>query len=292
MSIRYPLSLSIRIFCCVGVLVVLIFAVPSHSTIFTWKDENGKTHFTDDASKIPAEYRKKDELKTFDNAPADPSEPVQLVLPESKTTGKAIPVEPYGDGHFLVEVLINRRIKAKLMVDTGASLVVLSDRLGKLLKVSGNKKLPTMEASTAGGKVESPLFFLNSIKVGHAREFGVEAITNPHFKSEEVDGLLGMSFLGEFKLEMDRANLKMFLKPIAKRGERVWGGHNAAWWRKKYKTYVSNMRKFRNYVDNYQMIPKTRNNFRKLITHYSNLHAALEKRADQVDLPKKFRVYP
>ena len=292
MSIRYPLNLSIKISCCVGVLFVLIFAVPSHSTIFTWKDENGKTHFTDDASKIPPEYRKKDELKTMDGAPVDPSEPVQLNIPESKTTGKAIPVEPYGDGHFIVEARINGNIKARLMVDTGASMVVLSERLGKLLKVSGNKNLPTIEVSTAGGKVESPLFFLNSIKVGHAREFGVEATTNPHFEGKKVDGLLGMSFLGEFKLEMDRTNLKMFLKPLAKRGETLWGGHNEAWWRKKYTIYVNHMRKYRHYVNKYMMSAKEYHNARKMIAHYSKLHEALDKRADQEHLPKKFRVYP
>lgn len=276
-----------------GLLAVVIFAVPSYSAIYTWKDENGKTHFTDDASKIPAEYRKKDELKTMDGAPADPSEPVQLNIPESQSTaGGAIPVEAYGDGHFIVVARLNGNIKARLMVDTGASLVVLSDRLGKLLKVSGDKNLPTMQASTAGGTVESPLFILKSIKIGRAKEFGVEATTNPHFQGKEVDGLLGMSFLGEFKLEMDRTNLKMFLKPLAKRGERTWDGHNEAWWRKKYQTYVSNMRKYRNYVNKYYMDSKEYYNSLKMISHYSNLHKALEKRADEERLPKEFRVYP
>ncbi len=292
MSNLFPLKYWIKISCAVGVLVVFIFAAPSHSTIYKWKDGDGKIHFTDDASKIPAEYRKKDELKTMDGAPADPSDPVKLNIPESKNDGGAIPVEAYGDGHFLVEVLLNGRIKAKLMVDTGASLVVLSDRLGKLLRVSGNKSLPTMQASTAGGMVESPLFFLDSIKVGKAEVFGVEASTNPHFKDTGDDGLLGMSFLGEFKLEMDRTNNKMYLKPIAKRGEMTWDGHNEAWWRKKYKTYVEKMRYHRNLIDNYMMAPKERNNFRKLINHYSKLHKALEKRADYFNLPKKFRVYP
>lgn len=292
MSILFPLRHWIKIFCSVGVMFVLIFAVPSHSAIYTWKDDKGQTHFTDDASKIPAEYRRKDELKTMDGAPADPSEPVKLNIPESKNDGGAIPVEAYGNGHFLVEVLLNGRIKAKLMVDTGASMVVLSERVGKLLKVSGNKSLPILDFDTAGGKVEHTLFILNSIKAGKAKVFGVEAAINSHFTNAGDDGVLGMSFLGEFKLEMDRTNHKMYLKPIAKRGEMKWGGYNEAWWRKKYKTYVGNMRYYRNLIDNYMMIPKERNNYRKLITHYFKLHEALEKRADYVDLPKEFRVYP
>ncbi len=76
-----------KISCALGVLVVLMLALPSHSTIFKWKDKNGKTHFTDDVSKIPSEYRKIDELKTMDGALAEPSEPVKLNIPESKTDG-------------------------------------------------------------------------------------------------------------------------------------------------------------------------------------------------------------
>lgn len=292
MRIRQVAKKGLRVSYSLVVFLSFILASPSYSAIYKYKDENGKTHFTDDASKIPAKYRKKDQLKTMESGPEDPSAPVKLNFPERQAFGGAIPVQPYGNGHFLVEATLNGRIKVKLMVDTGASMVVLSERVGKLLKVSGNKKLPTIKVSTAGGKVESPLFFLESIKIGKAREFIVEATTNPHFKDKNVDGLLGMTFLGEFKLEMDRTNNKMYLKPVAKKGEMTWGGHTEAWWRKRYNDYTGSMQKYRNWINNYMMIQKTRSNYGKMITHYSKMHAALEKRADQVRLPKEFRAYP
>ena len=47
---------------------------PAFAKIYKYKDENGKTHFTDDASKIPARYRNKNSVKRFkgvhDPAPA------------------------------------------------------------------------------------------------------------------------------------------------------------------------------------------------------------------------------
>ena len=55
-------------------LKTLIFALlgwlviqpdPLFAKIYKYKDENGKTHFTDDASKIPMRYRKKDSVKNF-----------------------------------------------------------------------------------------------------------------------------------------------------------------------------------------------------------------------------------
>ncbi len=288
---QYPLSRWIKCSCALGVLVVLMLASPSHSAIYKWKDENGKTHFTDNLSKIPPQYRKKDELKTMKGAPAESSDPVKLLFPKKQSNGHAIPVKAHGEGHFIVEALINGNVKANLMVDTGATMVILSERLGERLGIKNKKDFPSMSFSTAGGKVESPLFVLESLKIGEAEVFGLEASTNPNFKGN-VDGLLGMSFLGEFKLEIDRENSKMLLKPTAERGERLWDGHNEAWWRNKYQTYVKNMRGLRNYVNKYMMSAKEYHNSRKMLAHYAKLHEALDKRADQVNLPKKYRSYP
>ena len=291
MSNQYPLSPWIKLSCALGILVILTLASPSQSAIYKWKDENGKVHFTDNLSKIPPQYRKKGELKTMKDAPAEASEPVELLYPEKQSNSYAIPVKAYGDGHFIVEALINGKIKANLMVDTGATMVILSDQLGERLRITDNKDLPTMSFNTAGGKVETPLFVLESLKIGNAEVFALEASTNPNFKGG-VDGLLGMSFLGEFKLEMDRENSKMLLKPTVERGEKLWDGHNEAWWRNKYETYVQNMRKLRHYVNKYMMSAKEYHNSRMMIAHYSKLYDALDKRADQVNLPKKYRSYP
>jgi clan AA aspartic protease (TIGR02281 family) len=288
---QYPLNRWTKLSCALGVLVVLMFASPSHSAIYKWKDENGKTHFTDSLSKIPPQFRKKGELKTMKGAPPDPSNPVKLLHSKNQLDGYAIPVKPHGQGHFIVEVQINGNVKANLMVDTGATMVILSDRLGEALGVKDNKDLPTMSFDTAGGKVETPLFILESLKVGNAEVFGLEASTNPNF-NKGVDGLLGMSFLGEFKLEMDRENSKMLLKPNAKQGDELWGGHSETWWKKKYGTYVGNMRGLRNYVNKYRMSAKQYHNSRKMIAHYSKLHEILDKRADEANLPKEYRLYP
>jgi len=293
MSSQYPLSRWTKLSYALGVLVVfmLVSPIPSHSKIYKWKDENGKTHFTGNLSKVPPQYRKKGELKTMKGAPAESSDPVKLLFGETQSTSYSIPVKPHGDGHFIVEVQINGNVKANLMVDTGATMVILSERLGEQLGIDNKKDFPSMSFNTAGGKVESPLFVLESLKIGKAEVFGLEASTNPNFKGA-VDGLLGMSFLGEFKVEIDRESSKMLLTPTAKNGEELWGGHNEAWWRNKYQTYVKNMRALRNYVNKYMMSAKEYHNSRKMIAHYSKLHEALDKRADLVNLPKKYRSYP
>jgi hypothetical protein len=63
---------------------------PVFAKIFKYKDENGKTHFTDDASKIPAKYRNKDSVKKFKgvNEPA-PSSGSSSGLFGRKSSGKS-----------------------------------------------------------------------------------------------------------------------------------------------------------------------------------------------------------
>lgn len=267
-----------------------MLASPSHSAIYKWKDENGKVHFTDNLSKIPPQYRKKGELKTMKGAPAEPSESVKLVPPKKRSAAHVIKAKSAVGGHFVVEVLLNGSVPANLIVDTGATMVVLSDRIAKSLGVYHNSQLPKIEMSTAGGKVEAPLFVLDSLKLGDAEVFAVEASTNPHM--EGMDGLLGMTFLSEFKVEMDRQNSEMILKPLGSPEDELWDGKNEKWWKKKYINYAGTLHQLRRATYQVRGDMQKSMKIKKLIAHYEKLHKALERRADRANLPKKYRAYP
>jgi clan AA aspartic protease (TIGR02281 family) len=284
------LSLWIKFFCASGALIVLILASPSHSAIYKWKDEKGKIHFTDNLSKIPPKYRKKGELKTMKGAPAKPSKPVKLTLPQKKATVHVIKARLAPGGHYMVEVLLNGTVTAELIVDTGATMIMLSNRIGKQLGIYHNSNFPKIGMSTAGGTFQAPLFVLDSLKLGEAEVFNLEATTNPHLTG--VDGLLGMSFLGEFKVEMDQGHSEMILRPLYSPGERLWGGKNVAWWQKKYKKYTGILRSLKRVSYNVRgNLQKSVEN-KKRITHYKKLHKILETRADRYNLPKEYRFYP
>jgi clan AA aspartic protease (TIGR02281 family) len=289
MSNPYPLSHWIKLSCAVGVLVFLFLASPSHSAIYKWKDESGKTHFTDNLSKIPPKYRKKGGLETMKGLVAEPSKPVVLKHPKKKSTTHVIQANLEG-GHYVVKVLLNGSVPAELIVDTGATMVVLSERIGKRLGIHHNNSLPKISLSTAGGKMESPLFVLDSLRLGDAEVFNLEATTNPHMG--EMDGLLGMAFLGEFKVEMDRQSSIMILKPLGNPDDELWDGRNGTWWKKKYKTYAGTLRNLNQ--ASYQLRGDLQKSMKikKLTSHYEKLHKALESRADQVNLPEEYRSYP
>lgn len=62
---------------------------PVFAKIYKYKDDHGKTHFTDDASKIPVQFRKKDSVKKFKgvNEPA-PGSGASSGFPGQKSTEK------------------------------------------------------------------------------------------------------------------------------------------------------------------------------------------------------------
>ena len=289
MSNPYPLRPWIKFFCALSVLVFLILASPSHSAIYKWKDSKGKTHFTDNLSKIPPQYRKKGELKNLDGETVKSQDFSKLSASKGRFTHVIKAKEAPGD-HYVVEVLLNGSIKANLIVDTGATMVVLSDRIGKRLGIHSNSNLPTIGMNTAGGTIQAPLFILDSVKIGTAEVLNVETTTNPYMGN--MDGLLGMSFLGEFKVEMDRQNWELTLKPLGTPDDELWEGKNKTWWKKKYETYADNLRGL------YRAARHVRGNERKsqqielLIAHYEKLHKGLESRANRANLPNIFRSYP
>ena len=289
MSNPYPLKPWIKVFCVLGVWVFLILASPSHSAVYKWKDNKGKTHFTDSLSKIPPQYREKGKLKNLKGETVKSSNFSNASISKQGVTHVIKAKQAPGD-HYIVEVVLNGSITVNLMVDTGATMVVLSDRIGKRLGVHSNSDLPKIGMNTAGGKVEAPLFVLDSVKIGSAEVLNVETTTNPYMG--DMDGLLGMSFLGEFKVEMDRQNGKLTLKPLGEPGDELWEGKNQTWWKKKYQTYADNLRGL------YRAARQVRGNERKsaeleqFIAHYEKLHKGLEARANRANLPNTFRSYP
>jgi len=64
------------------------------------------------------------------------------------------------------------------------------------------------------------------VVVGNAKSILVEALFND--KYEDDDGLLGMSFLGDFLFEIDRSQKILILKPLSE-GEMEWGGKPGSW---------------------------------------------------------------
>ena len=116
--------------------------------------------------------------------------------------------------HIIVNALLNNLVKAELIVDTGASLVVISqqiaDKLGLELKDKEKERILLVTLAD-GTKVEAKAVLLKSIKVGEVEVENVPtAVLNREVTSE--DGLLGMSFLEKFLVSIDPKENRLILE--------------------------------------------------------------------------------
>ncbi|MBU1999276.1 MAG: retropepsin-like aspartic protease [Candidatus Omnitrophota bacterium] len=119
--------------------------------------------------------------------------------------------------HLFVEAILDKKTKAKLMVDTGASAILLTRSMGEKLGVDLNKKNKKnlMKVQVADGReVECRYFKLDTVKIGPYEVGGVDSmVLFDNIKdSTFADGLLGMSYLKNFVFRIDQENGQLILQ--------------------------------------------------------------------------------
>ena len=119
---------------------------------------------------------------------------------------------------ILVDALLDDKVKATLVLDTGASLVVLSNKIGQELGLDlndTNKGVVTLRM--AGNRTaNATLVTLKSINVQGIEVKDVMAAVLIE-EGQDIgfkDGLLGMTFLNKFNLKIDLKNMKVVLEKI------------------------------------------------------------------------------
>ena len=119
--------------------------------------------------------------------------------------------------HYLVNGLVDNRNTIRLMIDTGASISVMSTEYFNRIK---NQLAPEFirnaTINTAGGVVEAPIYQFASFEIGDYRipnmQFVVMLLENSGSKNNG-DGLLGMNYLKAFNFQIDQENSRLLLKP-------------------------------------------------------------------------------
>lgn len=180
-------------------LLVVIFSAPSLSAadLFRWVDERGVVHFTDNPHNIPERHKAgATRIKAREAPPSQqPSKPMFL----DKAT---IPLQRKGQV-VIVQGRVNEKASANFIVDTGASYTMISRAMAKELDIDIEKKLPTVPFQTANGVIQAPLVTLESIDIGGMQVKDLTAAVHDVFPDPSVTGLLGLNFLGNFRMEID-----------------------------------------------------------------------------------------
>lgn len=226
----------------VGVMVYsFILASPGHSATYDCFDESGARVLTDNPAQLlnctllPSQSSSLSNQASSTAAPllATPQSIPNQAAPDTQiSTGGSslneeeedrpvnqeitIPLNKNG-GSFVVPVMLNQERSAQLIVDTGASMTVLSNQVAIDLGILGTTDNELLTVNTAGGSVQVNMNYLSSITVGTARATNVAvALHDLPDIPEHIEGLLGMSFLKHFLVTLDAENAQLILRPKQK----------------------------------------------------------------------------
>ncbi|MDP2911057.1 MAG: retropepsin-like aspartic protease [Candidatus Omnitrophota bacterium] len=104
---------------------------------------------------------------------------------------------------FTTNVLLNRKVKTELIVDTGATDTVISASLAKKLGIHLNKSQNVLCQVANGSTVSGKQINIKEVRVGGAKVYNVQAVVLDSGETGNSPGLLGMSFLNNFVFKVD-----------------------------------------------------------------------------------------
>jgi len=118
------------------------------------------------------------------------------------------------DGHILVPVVLNDSISARVLVDTGAGITILSRELAKALGLD-EERGTSITLKTMAMDIQAQLARLESIQVGGLgrHNFPVAVTDLPFGEKGRFDGILGMDFLNNYEIHIDNERQRLTLAP-------------------------------------------------------------------------------
>ncbi len=130
--------------------------------------------------------------------------PVSLGSRSGEAENSRIVLTASGGGHFVASGQINGQT-ARMLIDTGASVVVISAATATQLSLNFRNE-PQLRISTANGSVLAWQLRLDSIRLGGVTVFGVDSVISPEPMPYV---LLGNSFLGRFQMTRENDQLTL-----------------------------------------------------------------------------------
>lgn len=134
---------------------------------------------------------------------------------EETVLSESIPLRDDGGRTFHVSVVVNGKHQQDMVLDSGASLISLPGPVAEKFGLIPTEKDPKIMLQLADGReIEGRLMKIPSVRVG---KFTVENVECAVLGAEaaRAEPLLGMSFLGNFKFEVDASAKTLTMVRIA-----------------------------------------------------------------------------
>lgn len=211
--------------------VMLLGGLPALADAVTYQcvDENGARSFTDSPANLrdctvvgrssPAGKSEQDVRSLHEvgrrESPVTDGQPTDE-MKESRSPGGAggyvtVPLQTIGRS-LAITVKLNGERQARLILDTGATLTLLSRAIARDLGLYGESPVSSALVNTAGGQVTVDVMRVGTIEAGGATARNVPvAIFDLPDVPANIEGLLGLSFLSHFlvTLDMEHGELRL-----------------------------------------------------------------------------------
>jgi aspartyl protease family protein len=263
------------------------FASFAGAEIYRWVDADGRVHFTQNLSQVPAHARAAAERTARSESPrrsaASSSSVAALAAPRTRgfRSGAQIPFEKQGNA-MLVYVRINDAVSAPFIVDTGASDVVVPAHVAEAAGIRVTSDTPREAYETANGMIESPVVTLSSVEVGEVR---VENVRGSLSEAMSV-GLLGGTFFNNFTFQINPGEGVITLFP----NEQVRAGANPDEWRKRFRELRADLAALDRHLTNGVLVDEARAaDLARRRTAIAAELEALDEEANRAGVPAAWR---
>jgi len=114
---------------------------------------------------------------------------------------------------YLVGLGVGRRDNVTLLIDTGASLTTLSrDSFAALSSGVDVREVGSRLFQTANGVTKGTVYTFSELNIGPYTLRNTPVAVLDFSLSSNVDGLLGMNILGQFRFQIDQDNVQLLLR--------------------------------------------------------------------------------
>jgi len=114
-------------------------------------------------------------------------------------------------GVVVVEAILNEQLTARFMVDSGASMTMISRATAKELGIDLEQILPTISLETVSDTIYAPVVVLNSLNVGGMQVRNLTVVVYDQPLSGRP-GLLGLNYLRHFRFAVDMQERVLLLE--------------------------------------------------------------------------------
>lgn len=122
-----------------------------------------------------------------------------------------VPISSHGRSLNVSVKLNDHQQSFHFILDTGATYTAISSSTAQKLGIVILQDLPTIQVSTANGTIKAPVITLNAVNLQGALVEQVPAMILNELNG--FDGLLGLSFLNHFNIDINQDEGKLLLLP-------------------------------------------------------------------------------